>query len=478
MIEKIIINSPNAKETKITDRLHPLNAEKMDWWEFLWLSYRGGKEYLEKNYLWPHEFEKQELFKQRKSRAFYTNYCKPIVNTYANHLFKQPIRRDNIPEQANFVNDITGNGTKADTFFKTLATYAYIFGFSYVFIDMPVQRQVNSNSRIADREMRPVARVLKPTDVVDYSVSEGQFNWVLIKQSFYLDNDPFIERAEVDVYKLWQRDTWRIFDEEENVIASGINPLGFIPIFAFAHSDFINLSETSSLIDDIAKINNAIFNYSSLIDEMFYRNTFSQLVVQGPAEFYDSQIMGLSYAFNYPEGVNPPQFIAPPSGPAELIENRINTLILEIYRIAQLRLRGRGDKGAYKSIFELSQDYQDSSTSLSVSARRLEQLEKWVWMTMAQWMRMNIDPDSIEITYPAEFDVASIEADLESALEIGKIGMSRQLREHVMRRILSKKYPDLTEQQIDELAANPEMVITNNGLEPFESQANTEPAQT
>ncbi|RMD50711.1 hypothetical protein D6827_03515, partial [Candidatus Parcubacteria bacterium] len=457
--------SSNASEANIANRRHPLYEKRIDDWRFFWLSYKGGRDYIESGYLWPHEFEKNELFNARLERAYYTNYCKPVVNLYSNYLFQQPVRRQNLAIADDIINNISGTNIKADTFFKKLAKYAYIFGYAYVFVDMPFVDDSEANpSRLFDRQLRPIARILKPSDVVDWSLKDGNYRWILIQQLVDDDENPLMEREISEIYKLWTPDEITIFDENGNVMRKMPNPLGYIPIISFSHTEYDDLSNTQSLIEDISHINNAIFNYSSLIDEMFFRNTFSQMIVQGDPEFYDEQIIGLAYAFNYPEGVNPPQFIAPPADPAQLIEAKIENLILEIYRIAQLRARGRKETGTYKSILELSFDFHDTNTSLSISARRLEQIEKKTWSVFYDWLKLSANKDIIEISYPAEFDVATIDSDLANVLDISRLGITKKYREFALKRILGKKYPDLNEDQIQELIGDPDFILTNQGL--------------
>ena len=51
-------------------------------------SYKGGADYINSDNLYIHTFEDGEGFRERKERAYFYNYCAPIVNAYNSFIYK------------------------------------------------------------------------------------------------------------------------------------------------------------------------------------------------------------------------------------------------------------------------------------------------------------------------------------------------------------------------------------------------------
>ena len=111
------------------------------------------------------------------------------------------------------------------------------------------------------------------------------------------------------------------------------NTIGEVPFIA----TFLN-KEAQSFIADISIINKSLYNWCSLLDEILYIQTFSQLVVPGDSkQKLSEKRVGSASAFTFdPKATHAPHFIAPDPEQGLLIIKQIDLAIMEIFRAANL----------------------------------------------------------------------------------------------------------------------------------------------
>lgn len=440
---------------KITKRRHPDYVENIERWQFFIDSYIGGQKYVnQKDYLFKHPLEKALYYKQRQKRSYYYNYCKPIVNIFSNYLFSQAVIRDKFGDNlTEWMENVNGKGMSIDKFSEIANILSSVMGTIYGFVDAPPLNEANTKAvnagkatRSLDRGFKVNAKFIFPMDLLDWSVDENGYKWILLAEKSFDDDDPQMKRVTKKWVKLWTREGWTLFNEKGNPEDTGTNPLGEIPIVKLTHVDFDINKVGESLLEDVAYVNRSVYNWASLLDEILYRQSFSQLVIQGDAADFEGLIISTAAAFNYPTGTNKPEYISPDASQASLFQTQIENAIVEMHRMAQLRLTGaQGER--YKSILENTYDFNDTNVSLKNKARVMMKFEEQLFGFVAKWRNLN-ESEIGTIKYPQEFDTVSLTEDIDDAIKLATMQMGQTFNTMLKKRIVSKKFPDITQEEI------------------------------
>lgn len=450
-----------GSEFNIAERRHPIHEQNSVQWEFLRQSYVGGNEYIANpDNLFRHKFETENSYKDRQSRAYYYNYCAPLIDTISNHLFKQGVERPFADSaNASWLKAVDANRNSIDAFVKKAATQASIYGMVGALVNMPkstpveeISKKIGKATRLFDRGKNPVLMLYPPMNIRDWSYDNRGLRWILLNFERRKDENPQEKASVEQIYQLWTRENWQNYDEEGEEISGegGEHGLSLVPFVWLYNNDVDENGLGESIIKDIAVINRAIYNWCSLLDEILYRQTFSQLVVQGSADDYKFQVMSTNNAWNYPNGANAPQFISPDASQAELIMNQINAAIREIYRIANVKSSERSENRSYKTVVENRYEFDGMNAALKAKARNCEKFEAEIYAISGAWMGKDVLFEG-EVKYASEFDTYSLTEDLEDALNILKLNMGERFTSMLKRRIAKKRFPNLTEAQLSEL---------------------------
>lgn len=443
----------------VAARRHPVYFANEKQWQFFQLSYDGGKNYVTApGNLKKHPFEKPLFYDQRLERAYFYNYCAPIVDGIVNHLFKGGVMRKGAESLQDFYANVNGEEDDIGSFMRAAATGACTYGKINVLIDMPKmapeeQQAVEDGraTRVLDRGKTPRLYLYSPLQLLDWSKSEDGWNWVLLTHIERTADDPNISATQKPIYQLWNRQAWTKYNIEGAILDKGEHGLGIVPFVQMSNIGVDRNSCGKSTIKDIALINNAIFNWCSLLDEILYRQTFSQLVAEGTANEYDATIISTAGAFTYPLGRRPPAFISPDASQAELLMKQIEASVKELYRIANIKI-GDDKNRNYKTVIENEYDFESFNSVLKNMARACEKFETDIHRVLAAWLKNDTLRD-VEIQYPAEFDITSLSQDVEEAEKISGLGMGKPFMEMYKRSIVKKRFPDLDEEALNKISA-------------------------
>ena len=441
-------------EFKIAERRHSNYGKNLKRWNLFGDSYVGGQKYISnEDYLFSHKLEKHDYYKDRLKAAYYFNYCRPVVRTLNNFLFQETITRD----FKGIIIDAQIDAYKKLMRIASLRTS--IYGDVYGVVDAPKltdeEKAKRDSGKLTKRDTNkynPIIKLVNPQDFVDCSVdSNGNYNWVILRERISNDEDPHAEREDLERFRLWLRDGWELYDGDSKFITSDYHSLGEVPVVRVMNIDADADSVGESTLEDIAYVNRDIYNDCSLLGELIKKQTFSQLVAQGNATDYDGHLMSTSSIFTYPKGVNEPKYISPDAGQAELIIRKIERSIAEIYRLAELRISGReGRNQQYKSIAENVYDFSSTNVALKNKAAVMTSFELEILRLAAKWRGMNVQP---VIQYPSEFDVTTLEQELADALTIETLGMGKTFERMIKMRIANKKFPDMSEKDKKQIEA-------------------------
>lgn len=454
------LNSLTGK-FNIAARRHPIYLRNAAEWRFLYESYKGGAEYLaNKANLKRHTFEKDELFLLRWQRAYYLNYCAPIIDSTVNHLFKGGVIRENVPAGVqDFYYGVNDNGADIDFFMRDAAVQSGVFGKVAVLVDMPREtldeseaRRNGTASKLFDLGKLPRLYTYTPLQILDWSIAADGLNWVLLTHDERDDANPLTAAKSKQVYQLWDRQGWTRFNKDGVAQDSGEHGLGIVPLITFSNIGLDQNSAGESSIKDIAHVNNGIYNLCSLLDEIFYRQAFSQLVVEGQPGEYNAQVMSTAGAFCYPLGRKPPSFISSDAAQAELHMRQIDSMIGEIYRMANIRI-STNENRQYKTAIQSQYDFESFNSVLKNKARACEKFETDLNYILSLWLRRP-EIDKITVKYPAEFDTSTLADDITDAVGMSGLGMGKTFMDLYKKKIVKKRFPDVDVETVEKIAAD------------------------
>lgn len=456
--------------TTLKDRTHPEYDNYSDSFELYYAAYKGGYEWLKDvaTYLTSHRMEATDDFTNRQNRAFYLNYCKRIVDTYTNYIFKNGVTRTSEPQLGLFFKNADGMGGNIDDVMKRICCLSSVYGRVDCIVDAPF---VEKGKEVSVRQVKdgqaPIPYVIlrSPLECIDWSLNPvGQFNWVLFKYVSYTDEDPAIERDTTNIYKykIITLKDWAEFNDEGKLLSSGTNDLNEVFVHRCYHKFDSGLVGTS-LISDIAYVNKEIFNWCSLISEQIYKQTFSQLVVPDDGSYYENNIadtsitggnsaadratnpamrsyslaskIGSSYAFTFPAAAGqPPQYISPDRDQIDVIWKMISDLVIEVYRLAGL---GSSEGKEDASGRSRQRQFLTVEASLKAKAEVLEKAENELLRLYCKRQGIEFKDEYCSV-YAKSFDILSFTEELESEFRTITASFSPTLNKYLLNRIATK----------------------------------------
>lgn len=389
--------------------------------------------------------ESDSGYLQRRSFAYYPNFCAPIIDFYVSMIFKRGVQRDlmaskTLPFDA-FVENVDRRGSHVDDFMREVAMLAQIFGFCPVLVDMPradVQRVLTRFDQVY-AGLVPYFTIIYPMNVLDWSLNNfGQLEHILFYEGI-VD-----EESRTEQYRYWDREHWEIIHYragEERVVEQGVHGLGVVPVISVKNQKFYDDAFLGlSAIRDIAKVNQRLMNLYSELDQILRNQTFSLLIM--PYDPEDTTLVesstgekrfvidiGTDNALRFnPESGHAPQFIAPDASQGQLYLEAINRLVQEIYRLArleQLSVTKELSGVAYSFAF------RNTGSSLAQKADELEKGELNLWQLWCAWQGAQFTGI---VHYPDEFDIQDRDKLIAEALDLQALGMGSEEFERVLRK--------------------------------------------
>ena len=441
----------------LSEREHPLYGDNIGKWNFYRDAAKGGDDFITEDNLFSHRLEDSDDHKERMDRAYYLNFCDSLPDIFNSYIFRETIKRPPDVNLEQFRNNCDGRGTSISDFIKKVGKKASIYSVAHILIDIPESSKKTPS--LADTKasgISPFCTLILPTQLKDWSVdTKGNFQWILYEYTHYSDLDPRKEREEQTHYKLITTESWEIEDKdgksvtfEDGTPSSGTNKLGFIPIYTMYHKDDDDNKIGESMLKDIAKINRAIMNWCSLIDEQMERNTFSQLVVPDDSSMDEDEQKGKDplnkigtssiYSFN-PESKHPPAFISPETDTITVIWNIAVDHIKEMFRLAGLQ-GGTSDMYTSRSGRQSQQNFKGVNSSLAEKALTYQKCENMI--SKFAYLQLGKDiSDYDNVKYPTSFDTVALEEEIDSILKIMERNFSETLNKTMMKEVARKSTP-------------------------------------
>lgn len=278
-------------------------------------------------------------------------------------------------EWKQFLYDVDRQGNSIDRFMRKAAFWALAFGHVIGVVDMPrIDRAPTSKAEQDQMGLQPYFALYLPTALVNWEVDrENRFKWIRFQEPITDDVGPFDPKAAAKgrifmadakvptgtlfsggdpdrirlarparaLYRTFTREKWilqevnnsRLIERGEGMYPPsmrGVVPA--VPIFNRQRARFPVIGRSE--VHDIVGLNQDILNLDSLITEAIYQQVLNILVMRRQQNPQKEIIIGPENVLTF-TGDQPPFFITPSTAPLQFMEQRIQGLIQEIYRLAK-----------------------------------------------------------------------------------------------------------------------------------------------
>ncbi len=453
------------------ERRHPDYERLLEHWNFLEMTYEGGREWFaeENGNIFKYIKEGETEFTERVARAYRFNHTREVTDLVQKYIFKTPIVRntENAPEPVKtFWEKATEDDMDIGQFMKVASTQASVLGRPWIFTDTNIDPNAPVPS-IADAKKAGAhvyAYIVKPQDLLNMGYSKGGENtWVLVREWVVDDDDPVMSTGGVGAqYRLWTKYTWHLFeimtDPDGKTVTvvemdQGWNPIKRVPGFPLPHVLGVGRYSAPGLISDIAYLDRTIANYLSNLDAIIQDQSFSQLampaqsVLPGTDAHNAAVEAGTKRVFLYDgEGGAAPTFLSPDPRQAGMIVTVINKIISEIYHtIGMAGEHTKSDAGAgmdNSSGVAKAFDFDRMNSLLTSKADALENAENQLIELVMLWNSGEYPKEEL-VKYPDTFDVRSLFDELMLAEKLALVDAPPEIRREQMKQLVGKLFPRL-----------------------------------
>lgn len=470
-------------------RRHPDYKDKVEHWEFLELSYKGGRKWIDKNIFSYHKEGRKE-FKERKKRAYRFPHSREVISLVNKYVFKGAIERsEQIPAE---IKDFWGCSTllkrPISDLMEGISAWTSAFGRVWVVVDNNIPEDAETVRARKESKGRIYAYFLKPSVVYDFEYDkDGELDWIMHGEFAREEGSPLVVTGEIkERFRVWGKGFSLLIEtkktggkESAEIVAGSVRDIGIgiVPVFPADHITTDDLYSTAGLIEDVAYLDRAVANYLSNLDVIIQDQTFSQLAIpfQGllqtaaaigdpddpddeSGELDQMLRMGTKRIFAYnAEGGAAPTFISPDVKQADLIMRTITKIVGEIYHgIGMAGERTKEDNAAgidNSSGVAKAYDFEKLNAMLAAKARSLQNIERNLVRMVNAW---NGDVRELEeteeyVTYPSTFDVRNLADEMDNAQRLSVMQAPKSIRRLQMKRLNKKMFPQIDEKTNKEI---------------------------
>lgn len=481
----------------LIERTHPEYAEMVGHWNFCEATFKGGREWFDKNiFRYIKEGDKEYL--DRVKRAYRFPHTRETVSLTNKYIFKGKIVRneaDATAEVKAFWQASTLQRRKIEDYMPLVAERASVFGRVWVVVDSNADGDDATLLAAKENGDRVYSYTVRPQDVLDLARDEdGELSWIKIRETHRDDATVLSSGTVTKRYRFWTRQFWTLFEQSSNeknepvynLIDFGAHNLGRVPVFAVDHTPSECPYTAQGLIDDIAYLDRAVANYLSNLDAIIQDQAFSQLVMPhqallpGDDEREKFLELGTKRIFTYDgQATVPPQYISPDAAQAGMILAVIAKIINEIYHsIGMSGERTKEDNSLgidNSSGVAKAYDFERLNAMLAAKARSLQSAENTLCELVDTWYGATITPGSYDlVTYPESFDVRGLVDELQLGMQLQLLGAPDEVRRQQMIVIVDKLFPHLgadlikkIKAELDQWPPEPPATSSPTGQTPF-----------
>jgi hypothetical protein len=417
---------------------------RLEEYELLHDAYYGSGMFASGMAITEHDRESTQSIAFRRNIAYYLNYTGPILNASVDPIFKDEIKREYGKSVLfdEFINDVDRQGTSLQEFIEQNAIAAKLYGVMYIVADNVSEFGSSLAETLANRSM-PYLTAVEPKNVVNYEFDDnGKLK--LFTYATYLKNADGTIKAH---YHTWTPKEWEITDSDNKVIGQGEHNIGRIPVVqwfgrAARKRDILPPPEYLS----IAKTNANVYNLCSLLSQILYNQTFSILTMPVDNNGLQDITIGTDNLLAYPfESSNAPNFIAPDTGPAEVLMAQIDKLINEMYRMSGID-SVIGVQQA-KSGVAKQWDFERTNQNLAAFAVRCENAEYDIIALYKLWSGDNLE---YFCEYPKDFKVNDVTESLTQAQQAKDLEFeSDTFDNEILKKVIDAYMPNLEKETKD-----------------------------
>ena len=380
------------------------------------------------------------------------NHCRGVIDTYNAFLFRESAERKynslmGDPGLEPFIEDADLEGRSLHQFMRDVATFASVFGHTWVLISKP---QTNARTRADElaQGLRPYVSQISPLNVIDWAWQRGANGmYELAYLKYYEDN----EGHETDIVKEWTQDTIVTYklDSGKNELKSmevEVNQLQKIPAVIVYATRGTTRSVGVSDINDIADLQKMIYNNNSEIEQGIRLSSHPSLVKTPDTE----AVAGAGAIIQIPDNLDPglkPYLLENSGSNLQQIYDSNRLLIDAIDRIANTA-SVRAITERTLSGIAMATEFRQLEAKLGERAHNLEFAEEQIWRIWAEYQGRVWDG---EIEYPSVFSIQDKDG------EFRRLQMAKSTATDVnVLRIIDHELVEL-------LGENPEFVIPDIG---------------
>lgn len=375
-------------------------------WQFLFDSYVGGEVYRNGGYLTRYQLETEGEYALRLRTTPLDNQCRSIIATYISFLFRTSPERDlgSLTTEltvGSFLQDADWEGRSIDSFMKQAATWANVFGHSWIIMSKPAVGAVTRADEIA-MQVRPYVNLLTPLVVTDWTWQRNP------NGSYSLSYFKYIEDVNGDetVIREWTPElitTTKVDTARENLIEQtvDVNELGMIPaVIVYAHTSTVRGIGLST-IEDIADAQRFIYNMQSEVEQAVRLGSHPSLVKTKETQAG----AGAGSIIELPENMDPglkPYVLEFSGQDVSSIYNAIDKTVGSIDKMANTGSI-RATEAREMSGISRQVEFQLLDARLSEQADNIELAEEQLWKMYAAYQGYAWDG---EIEYPDSFAIS------------------------------------------------------------------------
>ena len=455
---------PDSSLAERLKQTHPTYAKFASDWQFFADSYEGGSAYTNNGaYLFRHPRETDDDYAERLNRAVYLNLVKKQVDIYAAFIFKDEISRiSKDPEFLEFEQNADRKGTPlSQVMSDQLGKFGMVMGHTVTIVDLPRIASA-AKTRRQDKELgiRPYVSVYTPAEVKDWAIDgDGNYRWLRVEEDAPDASEWNGERKEPSkIYRTWTREEWFVHDDQGNQIDAGKHDLKEVPaVFTPIQEHLRHMDVGQSVVSDTAPLARAIYNYHSVLDEALYRQGFNILAIpvaeksnvpgKTDAATRVATTLGTNKGIRYPAGSSPPSYITPPSDPAEVLMERIESAKREFIELA--KLQDRKQNGSEASGVARAYEFHESNSTFAKIAKNLEDGEKKIIRLFYKWQGKAEKDIDVSVTYPTDFNVETLADMLDESIGLLSVNASPTFNKLVKKRVVETAFPKLDEKTSD-----------------------------
>ncbi len=379
-------------------------------WQFANEAFKGVGGFLDGRYIERYPRESDEKYQERQRIAHYVNLFAPKVHRYVGYIFKNtPTRSGSNAIIKKIFDDCDNRGDTIDVFMSNFAKMAKVRGCALLLVDAPRSAGDAFGKQMKGRNF-PYFVAIEPERVLRYKMDYfGRFEF--IAYSDIVDNSTLENENRQEIIKYFDKTEWRIYDTNYNLLESGSHDLGVCPVLLFSESgEFPTLGEFTQ----IAFLAKRHYNLLSELDEILRSETFPVLTLNADNPTDVEIKLATDNAIAYQSGMQRPEFIAPPSAPAEVYLQKIKDVEAQIDKIAY----DISTNQSQESGIALDLKFQGLNASLSNFALRLEDLENRAFEVVCRYLGIE---DDVIVNYPSNFSIVDVQKEIEILSEMKQL---------------------------------------------------------